>query len=60
MPPTRHTLEEIAGHTDSAAVLEGAGHRVVRTYRPTLHRDGGRTVVSVPDAPELRFDFGPA
>lgn len=60
MPPTRHTLEEVAAHPDSAAVLEAARHRAVTTYRPVLHRDGTRTVVSVPEAPELRFDPGPA
>lgn len=58
MPPTRHTLEEIDAHADPAAVLAAAELRPVRTYRPELRRDGDRVVVTVPDAPELRFDLG--
>jgi 8-oxo-dGTP pyrophosphatase MutT (NUDIX family) len=60
LPPTRHTLEEIAGHPDAAAVLDAARTRAVPTYLPRLDRDGGRTVVTVPGAPALRFDLGPA
>jgi 8-oxo-dGTP pyrophosphatase MutT (NUDIX family) len=60
MPPTRHTLQEIAVHGDTAAVLEAARTRVVRTHRPVVRRAEGRIVVTVPDAPELRFDVGPA
>jgi 8-oxo-dGTP pyrophosphatase MutT (NUDIX family) len=59
MPPTRHTLAEIAGYPDVAAVMDAARERPVRTYRPVLSRDGGRVVVAVPDA-DLRFDLGPA
>lgn len=60
LPPTRHTLEEVAAYDDTAAVLGAAGVRPVRTYRPRVTRDGGRVVVTVPDAPDLRFDLGPA
>jgi 8-oxo-dGTP pyrophosphatase MutT (NUDIX family) len=59
LPPTRHTLEEIAVHPDVAAVMGAAGERPVRTYRPVMARDAGRVVVTVPDA-DLRFDLGPA
>jgi hypothetical protein len=31
----------------------------VPTYRPLLQREGDRAVVTVPGAPELRFDLGP-
>ena len=58
LPPTRHTLEEIAGYPSTAAVLDAARSRPVRTYRPVLSRDGGRAVVTVPEA-DLRFDLGP-
>jgi 8-oxo-dGTP pyrophosphatase MutT (NUDIX family) len=60
MPPTRHTLEEIAEYPDGAAVLAAARSRPVRTYLPVLSREGDRIVVTVPGAPELRFDLGPA
>ena len=60
MPPTRHTLEEIAAYPDTAAVLEAARSRAVRTHLPVLTRDGGRVVVTVPGSPELRFDLGSA
>ncbi|MDT7580633.1 MAG: hypothetical protein QOK35_1897 [Pseudonocardiales bacterium] len=60
LPPTRHTLEEIAAYPDTGAVLDAARTRPVRTYRPLLERVGDRAVVTVPGAPELRFDLGPA
>jgi hypothetical protein len=61
LPPTRHTLEEVAAHRDTASVLGAARDRVVRTYRPVLHRDGGRGVVTLPDDPAFRaeLDLGP-
>jgi hypothetical protein len=58
MPPTQHTLEEIAEHADAAAVLEAARSRVVQVHRPVIHRDGQRVVVTVPGDPALRFDVG--
>jgi len=58
MPPTRHTLEEIAAFPDTASVLEAARSRPVRIHLPVLSRDGGRVVVTVPGSPELRFDLG--
>jgi 8-oxo-dGTP pyrophosphatase MutT (NUDIX family) len=60
LPPTEHTLAEIAPFPDVAAVLDAARSRVVRTYRPVLARDGGRLVVTDPGLPGLRFDLGPA
>jgi hypothetical protein len=61
LPPTRHTLEEVAAHADAASVLRAARDRVVRTYRPVLRRDGGRAVVTLPDDPAFRaeLDLGP-
>jgi 8-oxo-dGTP pyrophosphatase MutT (NUDIX family) len=56
MPPTRHTLEEIAEHPEVAVVLAAARARVVQVHRPVLHRDGRRVVVTVPGDPELRYD----
>jgi 8-oxo-dGTP pyrophosphatase MutT (NUDIX family) len=60
LPPTQHTLTEIAPFPDVAAVLDAAVSRVVRTHRPVLARDGGRLVVTDPDLPDLRYDLGPA
>lgn len=59
LPPTRHTLEDLAAHPSTAAVLAAARDRAVRTYRPVLAHDGGRVVVDVPEA-GLRYDLGPA
>jgi 8-oxo-dGTP pyrophosphatase MutT (NUDIX family) len=54
MRPTRHTLEEIAGHPDVASVLDAARERVVRTHRPVQRRDDGRDV-----AVREPLDLGP-
>ena len=59
LPPTEHTLAEIAAYPDTAAVLDAARHRPVTVYRPLLERVGDRAVVTVPGAPGLRFDLGP-
>ena len=56
MPPTLHTLQEIAEHADVAAVLATAQSRVVQVHRPVIHRDGRRVVVTVPGDPEMEFD----
>ena len=58
MPPTQHTLEEIAEHPDAAAVVAAAESRVVQVHRPVIHRDGRRVVVTVPGDPALQFDVG--
>jgi 8-oxo-dGTP pyrophosphatase MutT (NUDIX family) len=58
MPPTQHTLEEIAEHADVAAVLDAGRARVVQVHRPVIHRDGRRVVVTVPGDPALQFDVG--
>jgi 8-oxo-dGTP pyrophosphatase MutT (NUDIX family) len=60
LPPTQHTLTEIAPFPDVAAVLDAARSRVVRMHRPVLARHGGRLVVTDPDLPDLRYDLGPA
>jgi 8-oxo-dGTP pyrophosphatase MutT (NUDIX family) len=60
MPPTHHTLQELAAYPATAAVMDAARSRPVRTHRPVLDRDGGRLVVTDPDLPGLRFDLGPA
>jgi 8-oxo-dGTP pyrophosphatase MutT (NUDIX family) len=59
LPPTRHTLEDVAAHPSADALLDAARHRAVPTYRPVLSRAAGRVVVTVPDT-GLRFDLGPA
>jgi 8-oxo-dGTP pyrophosphatase MutT (NUDIX family) len=60
LPPTEHTLAEIAAFADVAAVLAAARTRPVLTHRPVLARDGARLVVTVPERPDLRYDLGPA
>ncbi len=58
LPPTQHTLAEIAAHPDTAAVLGAARTRPVVTHRPLVRHDGGRAVVTVPGT-GARFDLGP-
>jgi 8-oxo-dGTP pyrophosphatase MutT (NUDIX family) len=58
MPPTQHTLAEIAEYPDAAAVLDAAQSRVVQVHRPVIERDGRRVVVTVPGDPALQFDVG--
>jgi 8-oxo-dGTP pyrophosphatase MutT (NUDIX family) len=57
LPPTRHTLEEVAAHRDTPSVLRAARDRVARTYRPVLRRDGARGVVTLPDDPAFRAEL---
>lgn len=52
MPPTFHTLQEIAQLADSAAVLAAAEHRVVRPVIPRVRKENGRIVVVLPDHPD--------
>jgi 8-oxo-dGTP pyrophosphatase MutT (NUDIX family) len=56
MPPTLHTLEEIAEHADVGGVLAAAESRVVQVHRPVIYRDGRRVVVTVPGDPGMEFD----
>jgi 8-oxo-dGTP pyrophosphatase MutT (NUDIX family) len=58
LPPTLHTLEELTGYPDAAAVLRAAQERVVNVHRPVVHHDGRRVVVTVPGDPSLQFDVG--
>jgi 8-oxo-dGTP pyrophosphatase MutT (NUDIX family) len=58
MPPTQHTLEEMAEHADVASVLAAAQSRVVQVHRPVIERDGRRVVVTVPGDPSMQFDVG--
>jgi 8-oxo-dGTP pyrophosphatase MutT (NUDIX family) len=55
MPPTLHTLRELAALPDTAAALAAARDRVVRPVRPVVRQEDGRTVVVVPDEPGLTF-----
>lgn len=48
MAPTFRTLQQIAEHPDSAAVLAAADQRVVRPVVPRLRREGDKVVVMVP------------
>jgi 8-oxo-dGTP pyrophosphatase MutT (NUDIX family) len=57
MPPTRHTLEELAGHRDTAAVLAAARDRVVPTFRPVLRREGDHLIATLPDEPGFRMEL---
>ncbi|MFC4943346.1 NUDIX hydrolase [Pseudonocardia sp. GCM10023141] len=52
MPPTFHSLREIAELPDSAAVLAAAEERVVRPVIPRVRREGDRIVVVLPDHPD--------
>jgi 8-oxo-dGTP pyrophosphatase MutT (NUDIX family) len=56
MPPTLHTLRELAALPDTAAVLAAAGERSVRPIRPVIRRENGRLVVVLPDQPGVAFD----
>lgn len=51
MPPTFRTLQEIAEHPDSCAVLAAADDRVVRPVIPRLRREGEQVVVMLPGDP---------
>ena len=56
MAPTLRTLQEIAEHPDSAAVLAAADERVVRPVTPEVRREGGKVVVVLPDDPDFQLD----
>jgi 8-oxo-dGTP pyrophosphatase MutT (NUDIX family) len=51
MAPTFRTLQEIAEHADTAAVLAAAGDREVRPMTPRVRRDGDRVVIVLPGEP---------
>lgn len=53
MAPTIRTLQEIAGHPDSGAVLAAADGRDVRPVTPRLVRRGERVVVVLPGDPDF-------
>ncbi|MGH3585717.1 MAG: NUDIX hydrolase [Pseudonocardia sp.] len=55
MTPTYRTLQEIAEHPDSAAVLAAAEHREIRAIRPEVRREGDERVVVLPDEPGTRL-----
>jgi 8-oxo-dGTP pyrophosphatase MutT (NUDIX family) len=55
MPPTLRTLQEIAEHPDSAAVLAAADERVIRPITPEVRQDGDDVVVVLPDEPDVRL-----
>jgi len=49
MPPTSRTLQEIAEHPDSAAVLAAADEREIRPIVPGVRKEGDRLVAVLPD-----------
>ena len=53
MAPTYRTLEEIAEHPDSAAVLAAADERVIRPIEPQVRREGDEVVVMLPGEPPV-------
>ncbi|MGQ0576749.1 MAG: NUDIX hydrolase [Pseudonocardia sp.] len=58
MAPTLRTLQEIAEHPDTAAVLAAAAHRTVRPLVPRVRREDGRIVVVVPGDPGFETAAG--
>lgn len=58
MAPTFHTLQQIAEHADSAAVLAAAADRVVRPMTPRVRREGDQVVIVLPDDPEFEIAAG--
>jgi 8-oxo-dGTP pyrophosphatase MutT (NUDIX family) len=55
MAPTFRTLQEIAVHAESAAVLAAAEDRVVEAVIPRVRREGERVVVVLPHDPGFEF-----
>jgi 8-oxo-dGTP pyrophosphatase MutT (NUDIX family) len=55
MAPTFRTLQEIAEHPDSGAVLAAADDRVVRPVIPRVRREGEQIVVVLPDDPDFHI-----
>jgi 8-oxo-dGTP pyrophosphatase MutT (NUDIX family) len=63
MAPTSRTLQEIAEHDDSAAVLAAARERVIRPIVPRVRKDGDQLVAVLPDetaVPATGFPGRPA
>lgn len=56
MAPTSRTLQEIAEHADTAAVLAAADDRVIRPIVPRVRRDGDHVVVVLPDDPDFELE----
>ena len=53
MAPTMRTLQEIAEHPDSAAVLDAAQRREIRPINPRLVRRDGEVRIVLPDEPDV-------
>lgn len=51
MAPTVRTLQELAGHADTASALAAAAGRTVRAVVPQARRVGDRIVIVMPDEP---------
>jgi 8-oxo-dGTP pyrophosphatase MutT (NUDIX family) len=58
MAPTFRTLQEIAQHADTAAVLAAARGREVRPTVPRVRRDGDRVVIVLPGEPGFEVAAG--
>jgi 8-oxo-dGTP pyrophosphatase MutT (NUDIX family) len=57
MAPTFRTLQEIAAHPDSAAVLAAADEREVHPVVARVRREGDQVVVVRPDDPDFELTF---
>lgn len=58
MAPTFRTLQEIATHADSSAVLAAAADRSIRPVIPRVRREAGRVVIVLPDDPGFEMAAG--
>lgn len=58
MAPTIRTLQEIAEHPDTAAVLAAAAERVIEPVIPRLRREGDEVVVVLPGDPGFEVAAG--
>lgn len=58
MVPTAHTLQELAGYPDAAAVINEAAGRTVRPIRPRIRRDDDRVLIVLPGEPGTELPAG--
>ncbi|MEV1293890.1 NUDIX hydrolase [Pseudonocardia sp. NPDC049635] len=56
MPPTLHTLQDLARHTSAAAVLDAAARRDISPVTPEVRREGRISVVTLPGDPDWRYE----
>ncbi|MFP5019291.1 NUDIX hydrolase [Pseudonocardia phyllosphaerae] len=55
MPPTLRTLQELAEHNDTAAVLDAAESRDISPITPEVRREGKVVTITLPGDPTWRF-----